>query len=1093
MTERGGFERLRKRRLDYVKAARENDFEEGLKSLLSEPYPDNAHFIYELLQNAEDALATTVEFSLGRENLTVSHDGKRPFTLHDIESITGIGRSTKKDDPTQIGKFGVGFKAVFAYTTRPEVRSGEHAFAIVDLFVPEEILGDGKPGWTTFTFPFNRRDKPATIACDEVERGLSELDETTLLFLNRINTITYELPDGAIGIIEREQVDERVIRITKTAGDGFVESHWLRIVGPASVGHEGETPLSVAVAFRLEPHETVRTRSDSRSDDGSPPHKRWSVSPLKDGDVSIYFPAVKESSGLRFHIHAPFASTVARDSVRDDPGNLRLVMDIAAAIVDQLPRLCADGLIDDKLLATLPNEDDAIGHPYTLIRDAITEAFNDLPITPVRGAGNEYAAARTLVSSPSEFRNWLEPADLPALFRIAKKPTGHVPRWVRDRDGRAGKFLSGLDTIQFGWKELNTVLVHTTVFTSGAAVETRLYSRDEGPLGSLIAALRSSQFPSDDWLAWLEGKSDESLVDLYRLIGRGSGGRLLSANLMAIPMIRLQQNERTRHVKGSETFLPSSKSDAVQSRVPPDLAYFDDEINARAHDLKVFYSAAGVKRWDDNAKLEVRLRRYPQANLQNRPIPDGDGAAPHLDDVREFVRHGLANQDDARAKFGDIPFLLASQSDGTLRWVTPKETFLDTPFRETGFSALFPRVKLYWKASGDYAYDQKPYPLQGLYLEINGIERFLELAGAMADIEISSADAKNNPQFDRWWKASNNENSHGARVDWQIANLDEILKIGDPTLLRLLWHCVVKAPGSKASASYQANRSALQHPMTSQLAQTLKTTAWVQDRDGHVKLPREMTVDELPPGWQRPGPTSLVHKLDFGAEAARRDQKREGVSQFLREEGLDEGGIELLREAKELGVPIEDLLGMLRQRSVADRFPGGASDDPNRRASIAALDALEAPQHTTEIRERRIIVGQNLATAESKAYLRGHYQSPDGDMHCQACRQVLPFKMADGLWYFEAVRLVGARKQVHRANALALCPLCAALFKHARHTKDEALVEQLAATAVEEGQGLVTLPVILNGRRVEIALTGRHAIDLKAALSVAGDARGSQG
>lgn len=146
---------------------------------------------------------------------------------------------------------------------------------------------------------------------------------------------------------------------------------------------------------------------------------RRSIVPVNDGDVSIYFPAVKESSGLRFHIHAPFASTVARDSVRDDPGNVRLVGDIARLIAEALPGMCTDGLIDDSFLDALPNDDDQIGRLYDQIRDAITEAFNDLEITPVRGTGAGFAVARTLVASPSEFRNWLDPADLPTLLDFA--------------------------------------------------------------------------------------------------------------------------------------------------------------------------------------------------------------------------------------------------------------------------------------------------------------------------------------------------------------------------------------------------------------------------------------------------------------------------------------------------------------------------------------------------------------------------------------------------------------------------------------------------------------------------------------------------
>ena len=51
----------------------------------------------------------------------------------------------------------------------------------------------------------------------------------------------------------------------------------------------------------------------------------WKIKPLDSpgGSVST-FPAEKETSNLRFHLHAPFASTVARDSVRNCPANDKL-------------------------------------------------------------------------------------------------------------------------------------------------------------------------------------------------------------------------------------------------------------------------------------------------------------------------------------------------------------------------------------------------------------------------------------------------------------------------------------------------------------------------------------------------------------------------------------------------------------------------------------------------------------------------------------------------------------------------------------------------------------------------------------------------
>lgn len=88
-------------------------------------------------------------------------------------------------------------------------------------------------------------------------------------------------------------------------------------------------------------------------------------------------------------------------------------------------------------------------------------------------------------------------------------------------------------------------------------------------------------------------------------------------------------------------------------------------------------------------------------------------------------------------------------------------------------------------------------------------------------------------------------------------------------------------------------------------------------------------------------------------------------------------------------------------------------------------------------------------------------------MFCQACHRPLPFKVG-GQWYFESVRFVNARQQVHTANAVALCPLCAALYKYTRETRNDALIETVASIEVEEGQGGVEIPLVLNDKRIKI-------------------------
>ena len=101
----------------YSKIREDNirEYGEGSRHLafLGRLYTDRTHFIFELLQNAEDAGAAKISFKLFDARLEVTHDG-RPFNESDVRGLCGVGESTKTEDLTQIGKFGIGFKSVYA-------------------------------------------------------------------------------------------------------------------------------------------------------------------------------------------------------------------------------------------------------------------------------------------------------------------------------------------------------------------------------------------------------------------------------------------------------------------------------------------------------------------------------------------------------------------------------------------------------------------------------------------------------------------------------------------------------------------------------------------------------------------------------------------------------------------------------------------------------------------------------------------------------------------------------------------------------------------------------------------------------------------
>jgi len=80
----------RKKLVEYMK---ENNY--NASEIIANLYSDVSHFIYELLQNAEDSEATFINFELKKDSLLITHNGKL-FNHNDVDAITTIGFSTKK-------------------------------------------------------------------------------------------------------------------------------------------------------------------------------------------------------------------------------------------------------------------------------------------------------------------------------------------------------------------------------------------------------------------------------------------------------------------------------------------------------------------------------------------------------------------------------------------------------------------------------------------------------------------------------------------------------------------------------------------------------------------------------------------------------------------------------------------------------------------------------------------------------------------------------------------------------------------------------------------------------------------------------------
>lgn len=184
----------------------------GLRDLVVDKYSDQAHFVYELIQNAADAGAVSIRFKLEKNKLFFIHNGTRRFEitnpdteaedrcnkkLGDLNAITSYGNSNKINDDEKIGKFGIGFKAVFKYTSTPTIYDEKIFFRLEDDVVPvivEEDCPFRKKGETAFELPFNIGDKDKSESYNEILGKLKSL-VLPMVFLKNVQEIYYECDD----------------------------------------------------------------------------------------------------------------------------------------------------------------------------------------------------------------------------------------------------------------------------------------------------------------------------------------------------------------------------------------------------------------------------------------------------------------------------------------------------------------------------------------------------------------------------------------------------------------------------------------------------------------------------------------------------------------------------------------------------------------------------------------------------------------------------------------------------------------------------------------------------------------------------------
>lgn len=383
----------------------------GIWTGMIDKYKEKAHFVYELLQNADDAQATNATFTLEKDRLIFRHNGKVRFSVSreddtknkgHINAITGVGNSTKNEvQGNTIGKFGVGFKAVFQYTKVPHIYDDKFWFKIENYIIPTALESDfpgRKAGETVFEFPFFAPND----AYQEITSRLRTLDNP-ILFLRNLKNVVINTPEKK-GIEYSKKVLERKTHNSITHElllvrnyEDTVKIHMF--TKQVTINNEGKDYIQyISVGYFLASNGCIDVSQNRK--------------------VFCFFPTA-ENFNLKCVVHAPFLLVDSRQQLKEsDAINTRLKSLLAKLAADAIVILRDYGidhkqlLIDENIFNIIPQN--AYSWQKEVFRDSYLSVLMNNDLLLARG-GKYISAEQALISRPMSMLNILTDKQLSDL------------------------------------------------------------------------------------------------------------------------------------------------------------------------------------------------------------------------------------------------------------------------------------------------------------------------------------------------------------------------------------------------------------------------------------------------------------------------------------------------------------------------------------------------------------------------------------------------------------------------------------------------------------------------------------------------------
>lgn len=582
------FEHIQRIRNEFREACKIDRVRDSLNSAIQHLaeglYSKRPHFIFELIQNAEDnkyknqdKYEPYISFQLTKTDptCTVDSDGaliiknnEIGFMPDNVSAICAMGKTTKKKEQGYIGEKGIGFKSVFRVTDNPHILSNGYYFRLPESD-KETGFGYIVPQW--IDTPIEGLDRSEThiilpltkkgFGYKEIEKMLQDVEPEIILFLSELQEIKVKTDTGDDFVILKDDSampEVQILAEGKKGGTNFSNSDAFLICTdcfhkPADIDHEKRVGIenrNVTIGFPLNENSTAV------------------------GKIFAYLP-VHSGTGFPFLINADFILPSSREDIQDVPWNRYWLMECVADLTarELLPLLKERKLLNVGFLEVLASklnnlaeDKDDLFYP---IFNKLRETFMNEELLPAND-GTFASAQNAVLARSTALRNLINHDQLDFLFSHSDIKSESELKWL------------------------------SADITQDLAPNLRKYLMD----CLQITEVRPETFANELSEDFLSMQTDEWFTELYVfLLGQSAlwnpTSILRTKPILSKPILRL---ENGTHVNPPKDKLSSDVYLSLDSEVDSSLPIVKSSISQDDGALK-FLKELGIPEWDIVAEV----------------------------------------------------------------------------------------------------------------------------------------------------------------------------------------------------------------------------------------------------------------------------------------------------------------------------------------------------------------------------------------------------------------------------------------------------------------------------------------------------------